>query len=122
MKTPRVPRRLRDVRLDDLKDEKVVFVDQSVIGKFAFEIGVTFADQRRVHMLRLLRRQPERGEFVDLRPRGVADADHLVGQRCRRQVDHALAAAAHEFEAVISRGDHAADKRRIPSPYASPWS
>ena len=59
--------RRRHVRLDDLEYEKVVFADQSVVGELAFEIGVTFADQRRAHALRFLRGQRERGEFIDFR-------------------------------------------------------
>ena len=67
MQGPRVPGRRRHVRLDDLEYEKVVLVDQFVIGQFAFEIGVTFADQRRAHTLCFLRGQREHGEFIDVR-------------------------------------------------------
>ena len=63
---------------------------------------MAFADQWRAHELRFLRRQREVGEFVDLCARRVADGDDLVGQFCRRQVDHAFAATPHELEAVIS--------------------
>ena len=43
------------MRLDDLKDEEVVAVDQGVVVQAAFEIRVAFGDQRRADLGSLLR-------------------------------------------------------------------
>src|SRR5262249_36050344 len=99
----------RDMCLDDFEDEEIVLVDQRIVEKLAFEVGVTFANERRTDIPSRLRRQRETGKLVDLSAGRVADADHCVGQRRYRQVDDALSAPAHQAEAVVCLGDAATD-------------
>ena len=57
------------MRLHHLEDEDVVLVDQHVVVDPAFEIGVAFADKRRLDLLRIVCRQAELGELVDVAAR-----------------------------------------------------
>ena len=105
-------RRRGDVRLHHLECEEIVFVDQRIVVKSALEAGMAFAYERRIHPGRVFRREAERGELVDLGPLRVADPNRGIGQRRRRQVDHALPTLADHAVAVIAAGDHQADQRR----------
>src|SRR4051812_29563111 len=101
----------RDMRLHDFKEEEVVLVDELVIMQPTFEARMALSDQWRSDVMSCGRCQAERGELIDLPPRGVADPDDLVGQYGRGQVDHAFATVADHGEAVIAACDHAADER-----------
>src|SRR3546814_991849 len=66
---------------------------------------MAFADQRCIDLARLFRSEVELSELVDVGPRRVADPDHGIGQRRRRQVDNALPALADHAVTVIAAGD-----------------
>ena len=112
--------RARDVRLHDFEDEVVVLGDEAAIRQPAFEAGMAFGGQRGVDLVRLMRRQLELLELVDLRPGCVADPDHLICERRRRKVDDAFLAAPDQTEAMVAAGDHAADQGRRELHYRMP--
>ena len=95
-------RRDGDVGLHHLEDEEVVLGHQRVVVEPTLEAGVALADDRRVDLLGVLRRQAEVLELVEVRPRGVADAHDRVRQRGRGEVDDARAALANHPEAVVT--------------------
>jgi hypothetical protein len=71
------------MRRHHFEDKEVVFVDQGIVGKATFEVGVTLRNQRRLHAQRRPRCQAEFLELVDFRARGVSDAHHDIGERRR---------------------------------------
>ena len=91
-----------NMRLHHLEDEEVVPLHQRIVAQPALEACVAFADRRRADDVSVLRREPERGELVDLCPGRIADPDHRVGQRGRRQVDDARAPIADQPVAVVA--------------------
>lgn len=74
--------------LEHFEDEEVVFVHKARIGHFAFEVGETFSDQWRRHMVSRNRRQTERLKFIDVAARRIADLDNLRRQRLRWNGNH----------------------------------
>lgn len=105
-------RRDSNLRPHDFPDEEVVFVDETIVGEPAFEIGIALANQRRLHLFCLVGCQSEMVELIDLGAGAVPDTDHLVGQCCCRQVDDAFAAAADHLETMVmvAGRDNAADQ------------
>src|SRR5581483_1236610 len=63
----RIFRRCSHMRLHHLEDEHVVSVAEPVVGKLAFEVGVTLPDERRPDLFRRLGGELEPGKFVDAR-------------------------------------------------------
>src|SRR6478609_804391 len=101
-----------DVGLQNFEDEEVVFVDEAIVGEPAFEIGVTFANERRPYTRRLLARELEAFELIDLRARSIANSHHDLGECRRRQIDHAFPAPADQIVAIVAAGNDAADQGR----------
>ncbi len=54
------------MRLHHLKDKEVVAVDQRIFVQTALEVRMALADQRSPNLVRLLRRETEFRELVDL--------------------------------------------------------
>src|ERR1019366_3615373 len=63
-----------DPRLEDLKDKQIVFDNHPCINDFAFEIGIAFSDQRRLHTGNGRRCEMKDTELVNSSPRGVPAA------------------------------------------------
>ena len=63
--------------LEHFKQKEVVFVDETSIGHFAFEIGKTLDHQRRRHALGRRRRQTESLELLHVPSRAVANTHNL---------------------------------------------
>src|SRR6187431_1659499 len=76
------------VGLDDLEDEEPVLGHYPRIDDLALEARVALPDEWRVDLGGPHRCEGEFLEFVDVGPRAVADADHLLGNIEGRNVDH----------------------------------
>jgi len=103
-------RQSRNVRLHHLEDEEAVALNEGVLVEPALEACVALADERCADGGCRLRGKAELPELVELGAGGVADADDRVGESRRGEVDHALAALAHQLEAVAARRDHETDE------------
>src|SRR3546814_15299996 len=68
-------RRRGDVRLHHLEDEEIILLDQRIVAKAAFEVGMAFADQRFIDLARLFRREVKLSE---------RSAERRIGKECVR--------------------------------------
>jgi len=69
---------------------------RALIEELALKIRITLPDQWGAYYGTGNRREFELFKLVDFGPRVVADADHLVDQIRRRDIDHAFLALADE--------------------------
>ncbi|MFP9230812.1 hypothetical protein A0E43_18870 [Pectobacterium cacticida] len=97
----------------DLQHPQVVAARPAVIHKPTFQVGPTFAHQRRIHRLRRYRGEAKVTELVQCIARAVADVHHCLGQIHRRHRQHALACFRQCLMAVVPRPDDRTDQGRL---------
>lgn len=91
------------MRLHNLEDEVIVFVDQHVVMQFAFKRGMALLDNRRAYPFCRAGGQAKFGKFVHRAATAIANAADNISEYSGRQVDNAFPALSDHIETVIAR-------------------
>src|SRR5208337_3144551 len=92
--------------LHHLQYKNVVLIRHARIDHLAFQIRITFRNQRRPHPRSSRRRQPKFLELIHLPPRTIPATHHLLRQLHRRNIDHARHRRRLEIHHHVPRHRH----------------
>ncbi len=95
----------------DFPDEEPVLGDATAVGQLAFEVGVTFFDERCADLFGGDGRKAEFRKFLHFVAGAIADADRFVDEIGRGKVDDTFLALPDQLETVVLIPNITADER-----------